>query len=281
MSNRVYVRDVVRKIANIILWMCIIIPMIVFAYLYIKQFFILYPRGFGFIATVFDTWIDCSRMLLKLLAISCVFIFIKILTLMPKLFNRFNLYKQGVKVHDICVADSVEEFHSITSEKFFEKYSESMYDPVKVAALLPIALYNFVCNPNEGNKMLAVLMNIDENDTEFEVISKGISKQIADKKYIPLSYFNGAVPENGYTLKYVLTVKIKTGDSPDESRYEKTLYIACGGSGSYRPITVKCVSKRAIKKSSNKYMCTLKPDDRTWIIGDFPSILINVKSPIN
>ncbi|MBQ8828398.1 MAG: hypothetical protein IJZ90_04610 [Clostridia bacterium] len=278
--SRVELRIGIKKILNLLLWVGIVLPMVYFIYLYIKQLIGVYSSSFGFIDAVFGAWSACADILLKLLIISAVFICLKLLVGLPRFVSGLSIYQKGVQVQEITVAETAEALEFTDADVFFEKYKEFMYNPVSVASLLPAVLYNFVIDEKKGRDMLAILLNIDAGSEDSCMIIDGIKKQISGKKYIPLSYFTSATPENGYKVSSPSVVRIKTGDLLEDDKYEKTLYIACSGSGSYRPVKLRCLKKKQIRKSANPYIHSVKADDLIWVVDDFPSILVNVKPPV-
>ena len=272
-----------KKIVNVLLWIGIIVPIAYFFYVFIRQYieiYPLYPQRFGFLDGIFAVWKNCSDLFLKMFIISSAFIFFKLVSNLPAFISGLKLYKRGVNVSDVTVADSECELVVKSIDDFVERIKKVMNDPVAVASFLPVVLYNIACESPDSDKMLAVLMNIGIEEERSRLLIDGIKRQVLDKKYIPSSYFVAATPENGYTVSGKVVVKVKTGDTTEENKNELTLYIACSGSGSYRPVKLMRLKNRQIKKSANEYIKNIKSEEPIWLVEDFPSILVNVKPPV-
>jgi len=275
MKNAKYIA---LKILNIILFVGIIAPMAYFLYRFAVVLIDRLDVTSGFVSAVFSAWVTLSGLFLKLLIVSAFFAAIKILTVVPSLLRRIKLYHRGTDVKEISLADDIESLINIDTESFVQLYKAVMYDAEKVAALLPVVLYAVASDNADAEAILSLMMNRDAEANDAINEFENMKKQMDGKVHIPLSYYTSTTPENGYQVQGVPVTRVKNANSSLDSREEKTLYIACSGSGSYRPIKLKALSPRNIKKSSNAYMRTLNPDDTVWVLDEFSSTLVNVKT---
>ena len=227
---------------------------------------------------MFSAWSDLSALFLKLAFISVIFALLRVLTWLPSLFGKVRMYHRGTDVNEISLTDSFDSILNIDTDSFFELYKKNMHDADSVAALLPVVLYAIASGNNDAADILSILTNKDVEKLDVSGELLNIRKQIEGKVHVALSYYTCATPDNGYQIQGTPVTRIKsTGISDDESD-GKTLYIACSGSGSYRPVKVKMISGKGIKKSDNKYIKELNAKENIWIIDEFSSTLVNVKN---
>ncbi|MBE7064764.1 MAG: hypothetical protein E7384_02985 [Ruminococcaceae bacterium] len=179
---------------------------------------------------------------------------------------------------EISLLSGIDDLKNLDVEKFIELYKENMYSAEKTAALLPVVLYAAATSNPDAEKILGFITGSDLTKSEDVDEIAHIKCQIDGKPYIALSYYTCTTPENEYRLLDNPITRIKdTGNFYNEDD-EKTLYIACSGSGSYRPIRLKPLTPRMVKKSANEYIKDLSVDDTIWLFDEFSSTLVNVKT---
>ncbi|MBQ8164699.1 MAG: hypothetical protein IJZ94_04730 [Clostridia bacterium] len=278
MSKKRTVKQIIRRVLNAVLIIGMIVPMAYYLYIFTVKYIERSETASGFVSAVFSTWTALSGMFLKLAFISAIFIVIKLLSLLPLLFSRIKVYHRGTDVQEIVPAESFDEIKNIKLDDFIRKYKEVMYDAERTAALLPVVLYAISSgNPDSDDIVNFITNRASDNEMSLSEL-KNIKKQLEGKEYIALSYFTCTTPENGYEVSGVPTTRIKFSGTSGNDKDEKTLYIACSGSGSYRPIKLKAISPKTVKKSKNTYIAEIKTDDMIWIFDEFSASLVNVKT---
>ena len=113
----------------------------------------------------------------------------------------------------------------------------SLDTPFKTAALTVCALCAYAADKDAGIEMLNFLKGpqpLSPYDLQF------LKDRFMDgKAYVPLSYFEGAVPGNNYSPSEPLTIEVFSNPySYDNEGYAK-LYIRSGGADTERPITLR------------------------------------------
>ena len=113
----------------------------------------------------------------------------------------------------------------------------SLDTPFKTAALTVCALCAYAADKDAGIEMLNFLKGpqpLSPMDLQF------LKDRFMDgKTYVPLSYFEGAVPGNNYSPSEPLTIEVFSNPySYDNEGYAK-LYIRSGGADTERPITLR------------------------------------------
>ena len=113
----------------------------------------------------------------------------------------------------------------------------SLDTPFKTAALTVCALCAYAADKDAGIEMLNFLKGpqpLSPYDLQF------LKDRFMDgKTYVPLSYFEGAVPGNNYSPSEPLTIEVFSNPySYDNEGYAK-LYIRSGGADTERPITLR------------------------------------------
>ena len=109
-------------------------------------------------------------------------------------------------------------------------------DPFKTAAFTVCAFCAYATDPMNGLEML----NFLKGPQELSVYDRQLIKdELEEKKYIPFSYFKGALPENGYlpSKPYVIEVQTNAFSFSDEG-YLK-MFVQSGGADSLRSITLR------------------------------------------
>lgn len=112
----------------------------------------------------------------------------------------------------------------------------TLNSPFKTAALTLAALSRYAENPEECIEMLNFLKG-PENVSEYE--KQFIKERLKGKIYKVFSFFEGAVPENGYEPRkpYAIIVRDNPYSYPDENW--ATVYVTSGGADSPRPIKLR------------------------------------------
>lgn len=272
------IKNSILKIFNILLIAGIVLPMAFFSYRFLIVFLEKIEVNTSFISALFSAWFVLSGLFLKLLLISGFFIALKIITVLPTLLRKVSRYHRGTEVSEIMLIRNEEALKGINAGAFEELYKSSMYDAKKTAALLPIVLYAIATGNPDSDEMLSIITNNDSKSYEWISEAENIKKQVLGKANIALSYYTCTTPENDYQLQGDLVSRIKDPVDLNDESNEKSLYIACSGSGSYRPIKLKSVSPRGLKKSQNEFLKSLKTDDNIWFFDEFSSTLVNVKT---
>ncbi len=158
-----------------------------------------------------------------------------------------------------------------TDFEIFTNIAESTLNlPERVAALFILALRIYAVDSELGLQMLSYLRH--QEALEPDEIKNLLDTPLKKSRYIPLSYFKGATPQNSYTPDepYVITVK-EDGKKSLKRKY-KTLYIGCPGAGIYRPITLVKVKKRKVK---NKRLL-----GNPWFVEEYASLTLPVPEPV-
>lgn len=66
-----------------------------------------------------------------------------------------------------------------------------------------------------------------------------LNDRFMEVKYVPFSYFSGAVPANDYTPDTPFTITVMSGPYSDANEGYKKLYIKSGGADSPREIVLR------------------------------------------
>lgn len=154
-------------------------------------------------------------------------------------------------------------FMKVTFERIPKSFDEfetaasvMVLDAEQTAALFILALTMYVEDSGEGLKAIAYLKEdtLSNRDIAF------LRDRLADKKYLPFSYYDGASPENKYAVSAPFVVDI-TGDKRDAAAagYKK-VFVACGSADTPRPVTL-------VQKENRFYL---------W---EYSSILSGIRKP--
>ena len=112
----------------------------------------------------------------------------------------------------------------------------SLDTPFKAAALTICALCAYASSPENGIEMLNFLKgpkSLSAYDLSF------LKDRFRDQKYVPFSYFEGAVPSNNYTPGQPFTVTFHTNPYSYDSDGYCVLYVKSGGADSERQIKLR------------------------------------------
>lgn len=113
---------------------------------------------------------------------------------------------------------------------------------------------------DEGEGTVSVLypdQNMNNMDIQF------LRDRLRDKKYLPLAYFDGASPENGYTPSNPLTIQLYSDPRPQdcEAGYMR-MFLKTKGADSPRLIKLR-----------------QKPSTGEWFLWKYSSVLTGIRIP--
>lgn len=107
--------------------------------------------------------------------------------------------------------------------------------PHAAAALYVLAMCAYVENTQVGLDMIDYLkgpVQLSNYDKQF------IRDRLADKPYLPYSYFNGATPQNNYTPAQPYVIEVHDWVYSMEQGYTK-VFLQSGGADSKRPVILR------------------------------------------
>lgn len=276
--SRKKIGRIFNRIFNAVMILGMVIPALYFLYHFIIKVMDNLDIKYAFVDAVFSAWHSMSGLFLKMAFLTSIFIGIKLLSLIPSLLGRIRIYHKGTDVKEVQLVDNIEVLKTMTTDSFVELYKSVMYDPEKTAALLPVFLYSVATDNEDSYDIMSFIFNFDSDADDTKHEFENIKKSINGKSHIALSYFTCTSPENGYELVGAPVTRVKTPSDSSDEKDEKTLYIACSGSGSYRPIKLRALNYKAVKKSKNTIINSFKPDDDIWVFDEISSSLVNVKN---
>ncbi len=112
----------------------------------------------------------------------------------------------------------------------------SLDTPFKAAALTVCALCAYANVPETGIEMLNALKGpqpLSPAEIQF------LRDRFRDKKYVPLSYFRGATPENDYTPDKPFTISVSTNPYSFNDEGYAVLHLTSGGADSPRQVKLR------------------------------------------
>jgi len=112
----------------------------------------------------------------------------------------------------------------------------SLKEPYYAAALVIPALCLWPTNREEAIQMINFLKGpqpLSKFDLQF------IADRLRGNEYVPLSYFEGAKPENGYQPQSPHTVAVSTVPTSFATEGHAQLYLRSGGADSPRPVKLR------------------------------------------
>ena len=135
-----------------------------------------------------------------------------------------------------------------------------MKDPYCVAAMAIAALCEYPENKDASIDMINTL----KGPAELSPMDKQFIRDrfMDGKGYVPLSYFNGAAPDNNYQPQLPYTISLFANPYSDSQEGYKKLYVRSGGADSERPITLRN-----------------KPSTGEWFLWEFNGILAGIRTP--
>ena len=147
-------------------------------------------------------------------------------------------------VNEVKTAQPAE---SRTAEVVFEKVPETLEeftslpqaelsDPFDTAALTVLALCVY---PVDRDLSLSMLDYLREPRPMNNVEKHLIADKFTEQDYIPRSYFDGAVPENGYSPSVPYTIRISDDEYSYINKGHTSLNVRSGGADSPRKINLR------------------------------------------
>lgn len=178
--------------------------------------------------------------------------------------------KQGINAAANKMGNKVVDAASSKKETFvFEKLPQTLEElkalkeaelktPYQAAALAVVALCTFANDSAITFEMLDFLNGPDEVSAYTKQF---IKERLANKTYLPLSFFEGAKPENNYTpaVPYKITVFSNSYSFTEENW--GTIFVTSGGADSPRSIKVR-----------------KKPSTGQWSVNDI-QIMSDIRVP--
>lgn len=178
--------------------------------------------------------------------------------------------KQGINAAANKMGNKVVDAASSKKETFvFEKLPQTLEElkalkeaelktPYQAAALAVVALCTFANDSAITFEMLDFLNGPDEVSAYTKQF---IKERLANKTYLPLSFFEGAKPENNYTpaVPYKITVFSNSYSFTEENW--GTIFVTSGGADSPRSIKVR-----------------KKPSTGQWFVNDI-QIMSDIRVP--
>ena len=163
-------------------------------------------------------------------------------------------------------------FHELPTDfNVFINIAESTLNlPERAAALFVLALRVYAVDSELGLEMISYLRH--QTTLDPEEVKNLLEAPLRKSRFIPLSYFKGATPDNSYTPDEPYIITVKTDRHRSLKRKYKTLYIGCPGLGVYRPITMVRVRK---KKAGNKRFL-----GHPWFVEEYASLTLTVPEPV-
>ena len=115
---------------------------------------------------------------------------------------------------------------------------ESCMDtPFKTAALTVCALCAYASNKDAGVEMLNFLKGPQPlSNLELQFLR---DRFMDGNTYVPVSYFEGAKPDNNYTPSEPFTIEVFSNPYSYDNEGYARLFIRSGGADSERPITLR------------------------------------------
>lgn len=152
------------------------------------------------------------------------------------------------------IPDSLADFENIASEL--------KQTPDGVCALFLCAVRLFDKNKDEGTQAMNILRGprpMAPYDVQF------LRDRLRGKEYLPLAYFEGATPENGYAPRQPYTLNVQSDPRPGdvEDGYIR-VFLKTSGADSPRPIKLR-------KKASTG----------EWFLWEYSSILSGIRIPVS
>lgn len=145
-----------------------------------------------------------------------------------------------------------------TFEEFSALPQNDLSKPENTCALFLIALELYIKDKEAGIAAVNVLRGprpLNNYDMQF------LRDRLRDKAYLPLAYFEGAVPENNYTPTAPLTVDVfPDSRAQDIEEGYIRMFLKTAGADSPRPIK-------------------LRQKDGLWYLWEYSSILSGIRIP--
>lgn len=150
------------------------------------------------------------------------------------LFSRNEDYIKGIEGGKTFTYTSL----PTSVDEMIDLPEASLCDPFSVAALTILSLAEYSKNEAEGCEMLDFIKGpqvLSEREKSF------LKDRFDGTPNLPMSYFEGAVPQNNYTPEqpYRLTISENKYSRDQFAEGYITLYVKSGGADSPRPITLR------------------------------------------
>ncbi len=144
----------------------------------------------------------------------------------------------------------------------FEELAGTLSTPEKTCALLLCAISLFDKDKEAGTAALNLLRGprpMTPYDIQF------MRDRLSGKPYLPLAYFEGATPQNGYkpNVPYVLDVKADPRKQDAEPGYCR-VFVQTPGADSPRPVKLR-----------------QKGSTGEWFLWDYTSVLVGIRTPVS
>ena len=142
----------------------------------------------------------------------------------------------------------------------FEILAGAEKTPEKICALFLCALSLFSKDKDAGTAAMNILRGprpMTPYDIQF------LRDRLSGKSYLPLAYFEGATPENGYkpTVPYVLNVNEDPRPQDTEPGYLR-VFLKTPGADSPRPVKLR-----------------QKGSTGEWFLWDYSGVLVGIRVP--
>ena len=135
----------------------------------------------------------------------------------------------------------------------------SLDSAFKTTALTIAALCAYEQSPDACIEML----NFLKGPAEVSTYEKGfIKERLSGKFYKTFSFFEGAVPENGYKPNTPFVIKVSENPYSFDEENWATLYVTSGGADNPRPIKLR-----------------KKPSTGQWFLNDI-QCLADIRTPV-
>ena len=133
--------------------------------------------------------------------------------------------------------------------------------PENTCALFLMALHLFTVNKQQGIEAINMLRGprpMSRFDEQF------LAERLSDKKYLPMVYFDGATPQNGYVPSKPLTVTLYEDPRPQDcpDGYMRVIFKTAGAD------------------SPRNIMLRTKPSTGEWFLWEYPGLLVSVRIPV-
>ena len=118
----------------------------------------------------------------------------------------------------------------------FETLAAKGRQPEHICALFLCALALFDRDKDAGTAAMDILRGprpMTPYDCQF------LRDRLRGKAYLPLAYFEGATPENGYTPRQPFTLLVGSNHTSNVEEGYCKLFIPCGGADDPRPIKLR------------------------------------------
>lgn len=112
----------------------------------------------------------------------------------------------------------------------------SLDTPFKTAALAVAALCRYGENPDDAIEMLNFLKG-PEPVSGYE--KQFFNERLKEKEYVPMSYFDGAIPDNGYKASVPYSISVYENPYSFDNENWATLWLKSGGADNMRSVKLR------------------------------------------